>query len=234
MGNAHPYLVPSQEVRELELSGGVRSLAQVPWWNTGRRARPKRRGGASRLLRGAPRTPLCADCGIPRLPAFPLPLFLRRHCEERSDEAIQNLSAALDCFASLAMTRKVTSLFDITSAHRRSRDRDSVASAPTKVGEGDPAFARWRGRLTRRFVVGAEISSRPAPRPPRKSAVPPPRYRGAGRVTPPRAAARSGGRAWRGRKGAPPRGRCGRSGRVRGPARVVSAAARARHAARPG
>jgi hypothetical protein len=28
---------------------------------------------------------------------------LRRHCEERSNEAIQ-LSQALDCFASLAMT----------------------------------------------------------------------------------------------------------------------------------
>jgi uncharacterized metal-binding protein YceD (DUF177 family) len=27
-----------------------------------------------------------------------------RHCEERSDEAIQNGDAALDCFASLAMT----------------------------------------------------------------------------------------------------------------------------------
>jgi hypothetical protein len=34
-----------------------------------------------------------------------------RHCEERSDEAIQTASrlsqAALDCFASLAMTRRV-------------------------------------------------------------------------------------------------------------------------------
>jgi hypothetical protein len=28
-----------------------------------------------------------------------------RHCEERSDEAIQNGGAALDCFASLAMTK---------------------------------------------------------------------------------------------------------------------------------
>jgi hypothetical protein len=28
----------------------------------------------------------------------------RRHCEERSDEAIQSYFAALDCFASLAMT----------------------------------------------------------------------------------------------------------------------------------
>jgi hypothetical protein len=27
-----------------------------------------------------------------------------RHCEERSDEAIQNGTAALDCFASLAKT----------------------------------------------------------------------------------------------------------------------------------
>jgi hypothetical protein len=34
----------------------------------------------------------------------PLPFILLRHCEERSDEAIQNLSAALDCFASPAMT----------------------------------------------------------------------------------------------------------------------------------
>ncbi len=38
-GNARPYLVPSQEARELELSGGVRSLPQVPWWNADRRAR---------------------------------------------------------------------------------------------------------------------------------------------------------------------------------------------------
>jgi hypothetical protein len=30
-----------------------------------------------------------------------------RHCEERSDEAIQSLVAGLDCFASLAMTRLV-------------------------------------------------------------------------------------------------------------------------------
>jgi hypothetical protein len=30
----------------------------------------------------------------------------RRHCEERSDEAIQNFAAGLDCFASLAMTKQ--------------------------------------------------------------------------------------------------------------------------------
>ena len=71
MGNARSSVVPSQEVRELELSGGVRSLPQVPWWNAGRRARPKRKGGASRLLRGAPCTPFAcgpwntASAGVP-------------------------------------------------------------------------------------------------------------------------------------------------------------------------
>ncbi|WIG53027.1 MAG: hypothetical protein OJF48_003947 [Afipia sp.] len=33
-----------------------------------------------------------------------LSVRLLRHCEERSDEAIQLLYVALDCFASLAMT----------------------------------------------------------------------------------------------------------------------------------
>ena len=32
-------------------------------------------------------------------------LALHRHCEERSDEAIQSVVRALDCFASLAMTK---------------------------------------------------------------------------------------------------------------------------------
>jgi hypothetical protein len=35
-----------------------------------------------------------------------LPTPQARHCEERSDEAIQNLDAALDCFASLAVTKE--------------------------------------------------------------------------------------------------------------------------------
>ena len=74
VGNTHPYLVPSQEVRELELSGGVRSLPQVPWWNAGRRARPKRKGGASRLSVARPVRRLravvdYASAGVP-LPFF--------------------------------------------------------------------------------------------------------------------------------------------------------------------
>ena len=37
-------------------------------------------------------------------------LLLSRHCEERSDEAIQTFCLALDCFAALAMTSLVTSV----------------------------------------------------------------------------------------------------------------------------
>jgi hypothetical protein len=36
----------SQEVAWLELSGGVRSLPQVPWWNAERRARRKARAAS--------------------------------------------------------------------------------------------------------------------------------------------------------------------------------------------
>jgi hypothetical protein len=34
-------------------------------------------------------------------------ISVTRHCEERSDEAIHNGAAVLDCFASLAMTNRV-------------------------------------------------------------------------------------------------------------------------------
>jgi hypothetical protein len=54
-GNARSSVAPSQEVRELKLSGGVRSLPQVPRWNAERRARPKRAVRASGLIRGARR-----------------------------------------------------------------------------------------------------------------------------------------------------------------------------------
>ena len=54
-GNARSSVAPSQEVRELKLSGGVRSLPQVPRWNAARRARPQRAHRASGLTRGARR-----------------------------------------------------------------------------------------------------------------------------------------------------------------------------------
>jgi len=60
-GNTRSYRVLSQEVRELELSGGVRSLPQEPWWNADRRARPQAEGRRKPLFRGATRAPLA--CG---------------------------------------------------------------------------------------------------------------------------------------------------------------------------
>ena len=46
-----------------------------PWWNADRRARPQRRGGASRSLRGAPRTRWCGQSHL-GLSAFRFLRFL--------------------------------------------------------------------------------------------------------------------------------------------------------------
>jgi len=77
VGNAHPYLVPSQEARELELSGGVRSRPQEPWWNAGRRARPRAEGRRKPPFRGAPCAPLAYRSWTTASAGVPLPLFLR-------------------------------------------------------------------------------------------------------------------------------------------------------------
>src|ERR1700691_4507421 len=84
----------------LELSQqGPEALRLEPWWNADRRARPQRRVGASRPLRGANRTRWCGHETL-RLSAF---RFLRffRHCErKRSNPALYR--AALDCFVAFA------------------------------------------------------------------------------------------------------------------------------------
>ncbi len=59
MGNAHPYLVPSQEARELELSGGVRSLPQVPLVERRQASAPEAEG---RRKPPSPWRALCAAC----------------------------------------------------------------------------------------------------------------------------------------------------------------------------
>ena len=64
MGNTHPYLVPSQEVRELELSGGVRSLPQVPLVERRQASAPEAEGRRKPPFRGAPRTPLRAGIAV--------------------------------------------------------------------------------------------------------------------------------------------------------------------------
>ena len=47
-------------------------------------------------------------CLVSRIVGLGRSYLMHRHCEERSDEAIQTVSADafLDCFASLAMTEK--------------------------------------------------------------------------------------------------------------------------------
>jgi hypothetical protein len=83
----------------LELSGGVGSLPQEPWWNADRRARRNARSRATDGLRRL-RKLVCA-CGTvkhTRLSAF---CFLARHCER--SEAIQGgQRATLDCFVANA------------------------------------------------------------------------------------------------------------------------------------
>jgi hypothetical protein len=49
-----------------------------------------------------------------------------RHCEAQCDEAIQNWAAALDCFASLAMTRVCEWRFQNSCAQAFARTRTYV------------------------------------------------------------------------------------------------------------
>ena len=66
-----PTVVPSQEARELELSGGVRSLPQVPLVERRQASAPDSgRAAQAAVFRGAPCAPLAYGPGIPRLPAF--------------------------------------------------------------------------------------------------------------------------------------------------------------------
>ena len=128
VGNTRSSVVPSQEVRELELSGGVRSLPQVPRWNAGRRARPKRKGGASRLLRGAPRTLLRAGitvCVCRRSASFYYLFVIASEPEKRTKgngERPLRLALGLLRSSLLRNDARSTSLFDIARA-RRARAR---------------------------------------------------------------------------------------------------------------
>jgi len=59
------------------------------------------------------------------------------------------------------------------------RENDETHPSP-RSGGGGPCVAWWRGPGHRHFACVAEQSSTLPPLPPRKCAVPPPRYRGAG------------------------------------------------------
>ena len=56
---------------------------------------------------------------------------------------------------------------------------------PRESGGGGPCEAWWRGRLIQRAAFVAGESSKLAPLPPRKCAIPLPRFRGAGKIAQP-------------------------------------------------
>ena len=110
---------------------------EEPRWNAGRRARPIAEGAAQAAPSVARSARRMRAGGTARVCRRSASLLYFRHCEERSDEAIQNLSAALDCFASLAMTRKMASLFDITRARGARAGTGSYCIRPREAREGD-------------------------------------------------------------------------------------------------
>jgi hypothetical protein len=57
-------------------------------------------------------------------------MSLRRHCEERSDEAIHKRRHMLDCFAPLAMTIPALALVIVTSSVAQARDFEMGGDSP--------------------------------------------------------------------------------------------------------
>jgi hypothetical protein len=84
--------------------------------------------------------------GILRLPAFRFfSLFAGSEPQRVAPQQLGTVRSGLDGFGSLADPRitgggeQTNTLFDITRAPVAPRDWDRIASAPTKVGEGDHA-----------------------------------------------------------------------------------------------
>ncbi len=162
VGNAHPYLVPSQEVRELELSGGVRSLPQVPLVERRQASAPESgEGGASRLSVARPARRMRAGRGIPRLPAFRFPLFLtsslpgltrqsmrRRGCFRNSAQPLSP-QISIDHRVKPGGDEDNDIVVRHTRARRRSREREcllvsrhpEVAAKRPSKGDGPGASA---------------------------------------------------------------------------------------------
>ncbi len=106
VGNAHPYLVPAQEARELELSGGVRSLPQVPWWNAGRRARPRAEGRRKPPSPWRAAVPAGTASVNSATAGVPLPLFLSSLRAKRSNPVRRYV---LDCLVAEPIIGPATS-----------------------------------------------------------------------------------------------------------------------------
>src|SRR5690349_18676373 len=70
---------------------------------------------------------------------------LNRHCEKRSDEAIQTVTAVTfpDCFVALAMTKK---LLPTTHGSTKTPPARRTCSIPTRAGSAAPGDRRDRAR----------------------------------------------------------------------------------------
>jgi hypothetical protein len=133
--NTRSSVVSSQEVRELELSGGVRSLPQVPWWNADRRARDASRAAA----------PGGVVSWSPRLSAFRfLSFFLglseRDRAQHRSHRRLRHdaigLRRTITAVASARLARKCVARTDCHVPHRPSAP-GGVAPPPAPRGRGE-------------------------------------------------------------------------------------------------
>ena len=103
---------------------GLHTPWAEPWWNAGRRARPRAEGRRKPPFPWRDPHAVCVrEVSDLRLPAFRFPYFFR-HCEERrAPEAIQNLSIELDCFAPLAMTHAKRGCLTMSIGKTRGQSR---------------------------------------------------------------------------------------------------------------
>ena len=204
---------------------------EEPRWNAGRRARPIAEGAAQAapsVARPARRMRAGGTARVCRRSASLL--FAGSELQRVAPRQLRTVRSGLDGSPIPVVATgggKQNALFDIARGRGARAGTGSYCIRPREAKDGGGA-SEMELRCRIRKIIAAR-----AP-PTAQERVPTPRYRGAGKSTPPPSAGRSGGRVWRGRKGALPRGRCGRSGRVRAPRRAASAAMRARHAARPG
>ena len=120
---------------------------KTPRWNADRRARPQRRVGASRSLRGAPRTRWCGQFHL-RLSAFRFLRFLSSLRAKRSNP-VQRCSNS-------GLLRRFAP---------RNDGESTLASSPVQTGRG-PRSCAVEGASDASLTVVERVSSSPTPLPP--------------------------------------------------------------------
>jgi hypothetical protein len=140
---------------------------------------PAAEGGASRLIRGARRARWHGhlECVCRRSASLFLLSFF--------PSSLPGIDPAIHTAKRQKQNSRWLAWHNVSMDRRiKSGGDGEVCPPPCKRGRGTMRVQRawWRGRVTRRSAFVAEEARRLAPLPPRKSAVPPPRYRGAGSI----------------------------------------------------